>query len=170
MSNLIKLVFLRGGDKGCISDKHRITKGKEHRGTARVWWTVSRESSCTAASQTSAPTALIHRYFLRQFINLHLICFCCPDFAILLPEWANHLKPSNIVGALKTAFFPPCPLSCISQSRHLLLQAHSTRPHHDLLNFPVTDRLKSLLWYKPTTLFFHISTGWFRLEGTLKPT
>lgn len=62
-------------------------------------------SSSTAASQTLAPKSVICSYFLQQSIHHHFICFCYPESDILLPEWANHLKPSNIVGALKIAFF-----------------------------------------------------------------
>lgn len=32
----MKLVFLGGGDKGCASDNHQITKGKQHRDTVGV--------------------------------------------------------------------------------------------------------------------------------------
>lgn len=31
LSNIMKLVFLREGDKGCVSDNGQLTKGKQQR-------------------------------------------------------------------------------------------------------------------------------------------
>ena len=36
VSNLMKLLFLGGGDKGCASDNHQITTGKQHRDTVGI--------------------------------------------------------------------------------------------------------------------------------------
>lgn len=76
------LGLLAGGDKGCTSDNHQITEGKQQRDAVGVYQAVLEEASGTATSQTSVPPLGTGRDFLWLSTCLVLTGFWYPELDI----------------------------------------------------------------------------------------